>query len=176
LLRILFGQIYGAAIYLGRCDSFVLAEQDCTTRRRGRSGLGKSCSVIPGKTSRPIYMHKGDGRLTTHNRHINLLHFFAFTIFSLTFASCSSLSSTSLQQRTQGPRGGHADLGQPIATVLSDGFPPGSVRCRVSKALTNVSCVSRSRRDSPYDMSRVSARYLSVLQHGVWFDGLTYPQ
>jgi hypothetical protein len=38
-------------------DSFVLAEQDCTTRRRGRSGLGKSCSVIPGKTSHPIYIY-----------------------------------------------------------------------------------------------------------------------
>jgi hypothetical protein len=106
---------------------------------------------IPGKTSHPIYMHKGDGRLTTHDRHINLLHYFAFTIFSLAFASCSSL-----RQRTQGPRGGHTNLGQPIATVLPDGVPPGSVGCRVSRALTNVSCVSRSRRDSPCDVSCAS--------------------
>jgi hypothetical protein len=75
---------------------FVLAEQDCTFRRHSRTWLGKLCSVVLGKSCRPINMYKGDGRLTTHNRHINLLHYSASTIFSLVFASCSSLPYTSL--------------------------------------------------------------------------------
>ena len=80
---------------------------------------------VHGKTGRPINI-KGYVRLTTHNRHINLLHYFASTIFSLVFASCSSLLSTSLRQRAQGPKGGQADLGQPIAAVLPDGSLPGA--------------------------------------------------
>ena len=78
------------------------------------------------------------------------------TILSLVFASCSSLPPTSLRQRAQGSRGGQADLGQPIAAILSDGVPLKSVGYRVSRALASVSYVSRSRQDSTYDVSCTS--------------------
>ena len=76
---------------------------------------------------------KGDDLLTTHNRTNQSSTLFCIYYFlsALILASCSSLPSTSLRQRAQGPRGGQADLGQPIATVLPERVPLRSSHRRV---------------------------------------------
>ena len=45
----------------------------------------------------------------------------------------------------RGPRGDQVDLGQPIAVVLPDGVPPGSVGFRVYKSACRTACVPRIR-------------------------------
>ena len=81
---------------------------------------------------------------------------FCIYYFLSSFVFYSSLSSTSLKQRSQGPRDGQTNLGQPIVVVLLDGVPPGGMGCQAPRALVGMSCVSCSKEDSPCDMSYVS--------------------
>ena len=74
----------------------------------------------------------------------------------------------------RGSRGDQVDLGQPIAAVLPDGVPPGSLGFRVSKASSGLSCVSRFR----WDLLRRELRCITpgvegtrdvfVCQHTFW--------
>ena len=93
----------------------------------------------------PLIYLRGDGRLN-NTQSINQSTTFYLLSFLLNPSSSSSsffVRSSSLQGgEPRGPRGGQADLGQPIAAARLDGVPPGRVGFRVCKSARRLSCVS----------------------------------
>ena len=81
----------------------------------------------------PLIYLRGDGRLN-NTQSINSSTTFIFYLFSLTLVLLLPRSSFVLLLQggePRGPRGGQADLGQPIAATRPDGVPPGRVGFRV---------------------------------------------
>ena len=88
----------------------------------------------------PLIYLRGDGRLnnTQSNKSSTT---FIFYLFSLTLVLLLPRSSFVLLLQggePRGPRGGQADLGQPIAAARPDGVPPGRVRFRVLKSARRI--------------------------------------
>ena len=76
----------------------------------------------------PLIYVGGDGRLKQHRiEQINILLFQSTFYLSTVFLSRSSLFFVFESYEFRGSWGERIDLGQPIATALSDGVPPGGV-------------------------------------------------
>ena len=76
----------------------------------------------------PLIYVGGDGRLNNTQSNKSIYYFFLSTFYlSTVFLSRSSLFFVFESCESRGSRGERIDLGQPIATVLPDGVPPGGV-------------------------------------------------
>jgi hypothetical protein len=85
-----------------------------------------------------IYV-RGDGRLNNTQSNKSSTIFYLFYLLPLFFFFLVLRSFFLLQGgEPRGPRGGQADLGQPIAAARPDGVPPGRVGFRVYKSARRI--------------------------------------
>ena len=87
----------------------------------------------------PLIYSRGDGRLNNTQSNKSIYIFYLYFSFSLVLLLPRSLFVLRMQGgEPRGPRGGQADLGQPIAAARPDGVPPGRVAFRVIKSTCRI--------------------------------------
>ena len=91
----------------------------------------------------PLIYVGGDGRSNNTQSNKSIYYFSSMFYLSTVSLSRSSLFFVFESCESRGSRGERIDLGQPIATAIPDGVPPGCAGFRVCKSTRRLSCVSR---------------------------------